>query len=151
MKTMPDMASRRIRIACHPDAVLKFLGDAESLPAWTSFYKRCLGRERGGLRFETPLGESVTRVEIEHAPRGGRATIVSVFAERTERAEMLIEPSEEGDSALASKVTFFVTFPDHVPPERRRTMLGQIEFELVRLKRGLEAEATRASMLQAVP
>jgi hypothetical protein len=148
---MSEQAARSIRIDCPADCVLSFLGDVESLPAWTSFYKRRLGivpsgRAGDSVRFETPLGESLTHVEVEPIGRGGRVTIVSVFAARVERAVLLVDPAGPG-----TRVTFLITFPDHVPMERRRLMLGQLEYELVRLRDRLEQEAARSSMLQAVP
>jgi hypothetical protein len=135
-----------VQINCDTGTAFRFLGDVESLPLWTGFYRRRLGREGDSVRFETPIGESLTHIEAKELADGGCATIVSNFAARTERAVVLVHQAEE-----ASEVTFVVTFPEHVPSENRRKMLGQIEAELAGLKRRLETKPARRSILQAVP
>jgi len=132
---MPEQGSRSIRIRCDVDQALNFLGDVDALPLWTSFYKKRLGRQGDMVRFATPIGVSLTRVETEYGQCGGQVTITSDFGVRIEQAVLLIEPVECGSR---SRVTLLITFPDHVPLERRRLMLGEIEYELVRLRARLE-------------
>jgi hypothetical protein len=139
---MPEQAARSVHIQTEPEPALSFLGDVESLPLWTGFYRQRLGREGDGIRFATPLGETLTRIETERVERGGRLTIVSAFVARVERAVLLVEPAGRG-----TRVTFIITFPDHVPPDRRSAMLQGLEGELSRLKDRLE----QAAELQAVP
>ena len=84
----PEKAARSVAIGAGTDVVLSFLSDVETLPLWASFYQRRLGREDGGVRFATPIGESLTHLETEHSPNGGQVTIVSAFAARVERASI---------------------------------------------------------------
>jgi hypothetical protein len=153
---MPEPAARSVAIAAGTDVVLRFLADVETLPYWASFYQRRLGREGDNIRFATPIGESLTHLETERSSNGGQVTIVSAFAERVERARLLVEPAVQGStasSAKGSKVTFVITFPDHVPAERRAAMLTKLEGELGHLRTLLEQDmpAMRGARAEAVP
>jgi hypothetical protein len=132
---MPEEGARSICIRCDVDRAMNFLGDVETLPLWACFYKERLGRQAGAVRFTTPIGESLTRIETNWVDDVGRVTIISDFGLRVEQAVMLVEPIDVG-----CRVTFLITFPDHVPPQRRRIMLGQLEWELLRLRTHLQKQ-----------
>jgi len=136
---MPDKlsANRCIAIDCDLDVALAFVGEPANLPDWTFFFRKVIVREGNHIRFDTPLGECLTRIRIRRGVDWATAYIRSRFANGEDCAHLRFTCSEPSRT-LAS---FYATFPPSLPKARRAAMLEQIERELLRLKLILETSA----------
>jgi hypothetical protein len=127
-------ANRCIAINCDLGDALAFASEAANLPAWTFFFRKEIKREGDRIRFDTPLGECLTKIRIKHGADWAAACIHSRFASGEESARLRFTRNDAGQT-LAS---FYALFPPNLPKVRRAAMLEQIERELIRLKAILE-------------
>lgn len=127
-------ANRCIVIDCDLGDALAFAGQAANLPAWTYFFRKEIKRERDRIRFDTPLGECLTRIRTKQGTNWAAARIHSRFASGEDSVRLRFTRNDKGQT-LAS---FYAMFPPSLPIARRTAMLAQIERELLRLKALLE-------------
>ncbi len=133
---MPDLqtAQRHIAIDCNVGRALAFVGDAHNLPAWTYFFRKEIENESGRIRFETPIGECVTRIQTKRGADWAVARILSRFERGEESALMRFIGTGTGQTVAS----FHATFPPELPHNKRTALLEQLERELLRLKTILE-------------
>jgi len=127
-------ANRCVMIDCDVGDALAFVREVANLPAWTFFFRNAINRQDDRIRFDTPLGECLTRIRTKQGTDWAAARIHSRFESGEDSALLHFTRNNTGQT-LAS---FYATFPPALPEKRRAGVLDQIERELFRLKAILE-------------